>query len=261
MKSTPRSLAGQVVWRALDATGEPHLPRYRALIDSAFADVQPAYATTSFGDLFRRRGRDATWVASLLASDSYTEGYSATRLWQYASSLPDPRMGQSLRRHATDEAKHSKLFATALLKTFPQLESPALRQDLASNTPDLQRVDVRTALLDPPSPEELLSSMLLINLYEVKALFLCMLTKPVTLAHAPHESVPALTPLFDAIAQDEGHHIRYTAAVLERVCQEGHEDMVRAMLRDFQDSINQVTYGDLETDLINALAQEGSGHG
>jgi len=123
MKSSPRSFAGQVVWRALDATGEPPLPRYRALIDSTFADVQPAYATTSFGDLFRRRGRDATWVASLLASDSYTEGYSATRLWQYASSLPDPLMGQSLRRHATDEAKHSRFFATALLKTFPQLEN------------------------------------------------------------------------------------------------------------------------------------------
>lgn len=261
MTPTPRSFAGSVVSRALDAAGGSSLHQYRELIDLAFASVQPAYATQSFGDLFRRRGRDATWVASLLASDSYTEGYSATRLWQYASSLPDKSMELALMRHAKDEAKHSKLFATAVLKTFPQLGGPSLRSSLESNTPNLDQVDVRDLLLNPPSQDELLSSMLLINLYEVKALFLCMMTKPVALAHAPAENTSGLGKLFDSIAQDEGHHIRYTAAYLEEACNQGHRQVVESMLREFQESINQVTHNDLEADAVNAPSLEELGHG
>lgn len=260
MTSTPSSFAGQVVWQALDAAGGVSLHRYRALIDSALASVRPTYATQSFGDLFRMRGRDATWVASLLASDSYTEGYSATRLWQYASSVPDKVMKASLMRHSKDEAKHSRLFASAVLRVFPQLASPTLKRALWSNTPNLDQVDVREELLDPPSHQELLNSMMLVNLYEVKALFLCLMTKPVALAHAPDKYASGLNKLFDSIAQDEGHHIRYTAAFLEEVCNQGQEHLVESTLREFQESINRVTKDDLEADVVNAPSLEELGH-
>src|SRR3546814_551491 len=106
-------------------------PEFLMRLDEAFADVPPTYACAWFGDLFRKRAREADWVASLLASDSYMEGYSAGRLWQYAGIQSDPGLGDSLRRHGMDEARHSKMFTSVLFKIFPRLESEFLHSEMA----------------------------------------------------------------------------------------------------------------------------------
>lgn len=219
---------------------------YGPLIDDVFGAVPPAYGLSTFGNAFKLQSRDACWVASLLASDSYMEGYSASRLWQYASCLQDQVLADSLRRHARDEAKHSRMFAASLFKVFPTLEDPALRSSLQSNSPEFDRIQVGPHLLDNPSPQELLNSMALINLHEIKALVLCRLMKPVTLAHAPAKNRPALNRLFANIENDEIHHISYSALYLERALETIGEAYIKELLVSFQHALNLATHNDLQ---------------
>lgn len=245
----PRSSVGAMVFGALDSVaGSAHFPNYRALLDDVCDAEPPAYAQSNFGDVFRLRGRDASWIASLLASDSYMEGYSAGRLWQYASSLSDPILANSIRRHARDEAKHSRMFTASVFKTFPTLDDPALRASLESNSPDLENLETGRHLLDEPTDEELLNSMMLINLYEIKALVLCKLTKPVVIAHAAEESGRSLGQLFSAIEEDECRHISYSARYIEQAVDRFGSNYLRESLISFQNSLNRITRDELHED-------------
>lgn len=247
MDTAPRSSVGELVLGALDSIGaSARLPAYRALLDDVFAAVPPAYAQSRFGNVFRLRGRDASWTASLLASDSYMEGYSASRLWQYADCVPDQVFADSIRRHAQDEAKHSRMFGTSVFAAFPGLEDASLRASLASNTPRLVHEESLPHLLDTPGRDELINAMMLINLYEIKALVLCKLTGPVVIAHAPEHNRQKLQHLFTAIESDESQHIRYSAAFLERTLDEVGTTYARDALVSFQDALNRVTWAELD---------------
>jgi hypothetical protein len=223
-------------------------PLFLMLLDAAFADVPPAYASAWFGDLFRKRAREADWVASLLASDSYMEGYSAGRLWQYSGIQSDRRLGNSLRRHAMDEARHSKMFTSVLFKTFPNIESEPLRTEMATNTPDLATHPTYPTDYPAPGEEELLNSMIMVNLFEIKALVLGKLFRPVVTAYAPEDAKIAVDGMMSAILEDEGHHIAYSASVIEDACCRGQQSYVEVALRDFQDAQNRVAVADLDRD-------------
>lgn len=140
------------------------------------------------------------------------------------------------------------MFGAALLKTFPSLDEPGLRKNLQNNCPVLSLVEATVHALDPPSDDELLSSMLLVNLFEVKALVLGLLTKPVVIAHAPEENRRSLQKIFDVIIEDEARHIKYSADYIEAACLRGETDIIRCALHDFQATLNQVTMQDLEKD-------------
>lgn len=232
--------------RAVDGRDRPH---YCELIEAALASEPPTYATQRFADLFRLRGRDASWLASLLASDSYMEGYSAGRLWQYAASLGDAALAEAMRRHARDEAKHSRMFSAAVLRTFPSLDCEDLSRELYANAPDLDHLDVAAFALDTPSDDELLNSILLINLFEIKALLLGLMTKPLIVAHAPQDRRGALGRMMDTILGDEARHILYSADFLEAKCRHGQRAEVASGLHEHQATLNLLTLKDLEADL------------
>jgi hypothetical protein len=248
MGGAPRSNAGRLAASALARVDQTPRTHYLALLDDAFVATPPHYATQVFGDLFRKCGQDPSWLASLLASDSYMEGYSGRRLWQYAGLLQDQELAQRMQKHAMDEVRHSKIFARALIKTFPVLASDVLRNDLARNAPDLETVPIRT--LDDPVPdaEEVLTSLILINLFEIKALVLGMLIKPLVIAHSPERNRALLGKMLDTIIADEARHISYSAEFIESACLNGQRDRVRHAFRDFQSTLNQVAATDLDAD-------------
>lgn len=249
MSASANNFLASLVISSVRAVDGKERPSYFASIETALAEEPAVYATERFGELFRLRGRDASWLCSLLASDSYMEGYSAGRLWTYAASLEDAKLGRAMRIHAKDEAKHSRMFSVALLRAFPAIASEALKRDLYANAPNLDRLDVSEFSLETPRDDELLSSMLLINLFEIKALVLGLMTKPLLLAHAPADRRDALARMMDTIIRDEAHHILYTADYLEARCGAGEQTAVASGLRDFQATLNTVTLKDLESEL------------
>jgi hypothetical protein len=248
MDGGPRSIAGRLAATAVARVDQTPRTHYLALLDDAFVAAPPHYATQGFGDLFRKCGSDPSWLASLLASDSYMEGYSGRRLWQYAGLLQDQILAQRMRKHAMDEVRHSKIFARTLIKTFPVLASDELRGDLARNVPDLRTVPTRAPDDPVPSAEEVLTSLILVNLFEVKALVLGLLIEPLVIAHSPECNKAVLRKMLDTVIADEARHIAYTAEFIESACVNGQRDFVRNALRDFQNTLNQVAATELDAD-------------
>lgn len=245
MGSEPHSFVGRLTASALGNIDQKDRNHYLSLMDDAFIAAPPVYGEKWFGDMFRTLGRNADWVASLMASDSYMEGYSAGRLWQYAGVLDDAPLSQAMLRHADDEARHSRIFTKTLFKTFPSLQTPALHDELSRNAPDLAHHPSYPDDFPCPSEEEILNSMILINLFEIKALVLGKLMQPLAVAHAPEGNKRVVERMLGAIVGDEAHHIRYSADVIEQACRQGHRDFVATALRDFQQTLNEVTAREL----------------
>lgn len=234
---------------------------YLACLERAFLAAPPIFSAEPFGMQFRLRGRDATWVASLLASNSYMEGYSATRLWQYAATLSDTDLARNMNVHASDEARHSRMFSTALFKTFPSLLSEDLRKKMSDNTPTFEDVHARKSELDFPTQVETVNSMILINLFEIKALYLIRLTSPVVLAHAPEHNRPSLQKLFKSIEFDEARHINYSADFLQNACNRGLKEHISVALREFQQSLNHVSNAEVWSEEVSVAETDLSAEG
>lgn len=250
----PASFVGDLTLSALAKLDQKKRPYYEALIDQAFIASPPAYGKEWFGDQFRAHGRDAGWVASLMASDAYMEGYSAGRLWQYAGVLKDESLASAMRRHAMDEAKHSKIFTRTFFKAFPSLLEEDLQVKLDAYSPDLAIHPGYPDDFPKPSELELLNSMILINLYEIKALLLGKLMQPIAVAHAPEENKELVHKMLGTIIADEVHHIRYSADYIEQACRDGHSEFVGSALQDFQQTMNQIVETELDADQSTAFS-------
>ena len=233
--------------------------KYFDALDRACQASSPTYATREFGDAFRQSARDPDWLVNLLVSDADMEGYSASRLWEYAHTLLNTDLGGLMCRHAWDEAKHSRMFAEILFLVFPSLDSPELRAELRSYSPVFSAIETENSdghVKD--SSDELLNSLVLVNLFETKALILAQLLKPVVVAYAPATVASKVSKMMDIIIDDESRHIFYTARELERLATSFESEKAWQALADFQQTMNEVTDGELEREAL-ASATEVSG--
>lgn len=226
--------------RGIDGKARPF---YERALQGACSSVPPPYSMKWFGETFRHKGRDASWFAGLLVSDAHMEGYSAGRLWQYGERIADPGLSEGMLHHARDEAKHSQLFGRVVVDVFPQLKSPALSEQLASFVPQFP-VPAGT-LTEAPSFEELINSLVLINLYEIKALVLGQLLLPLAVAHAPEANRRRVSKILEGILRDEVYHVRYSADFLEAACAAGYQDYIFSAVEEFQKTLNVVTEAEL----------------
>lgn len=232
-------------------------PGYEAALHAALAGSPPAYAEMRFVDEFRYQAKDPSWFASLLVSDCDLEGYSGGQLARYAKEIADRRLASGLAAHAADEARHSRIFASLLFGIFPQLAPDlSLRAKLAALAPRLKAASYVSAISFDEPDEALLSSMVLINLHEVKALVLEQLLKPVALAHAPDANRQKIHRQFQVLIDDELQHIRYSAEYIEHAATLGWGDTIADMMVDYQQLMNQVTLEEVETRTPHALAEE-----
>lgn len=227
---------------------------YLRHIDAAFESAPPVYLDERFGSTFRMCGRDPSWLAALLASDAHMEGYSAVRLWQYATAFKSDALADRIRQHASDERRHSLMFGAMLLKVFPSLPRDCLQDALRYSMDPLADVAGGADFGAGPSQEEIVNSMVLMNLYEFKALVLCKLTRPLVLAHAPADVRPALARTFERIERDEARHIAYTAEFLDAACLRGRDQQVRDAMKEFQQTINRVTAAELDLATVPSVS-------
>jgi len=138
------------------------------------------------------------------------------------------------------------MFARAILKAFPALENRDIRAQLYSNAPDLTAEHLYLEDVWLPTEEETLTSLILVNLFEIKALVLGLMIKPLVVAHAPEANRVVLRKMLDAIITDEANHIDYSADYLELACSSSKGGLVGAALRDFTHTMNDLTYRELD---------------
>lgn len=211
---------------------------YLDVLSCALNDARPNFETTRYRDTFREQAVDRDWFASLLASNLYMEGYSAGRLLQYAGVVSDPALARDLARHAHDEARHSRQFHDLIFMVFPHLDTPMLRDEAAANVVDLDAIIPCPADYPAPPPDELLNSLILMNLFEIKALYLGNFLKPFVRAHAPEAHATAAESIIGGIASDECHHIAYTARHIDAFVRERGRDEVAALMSGFIEQMN-----------------------
>ncbi|PCE33152.1 hypothetical protein [Burkholderia ubonensis] len=222
---------------------------YSNVLAQALAGNDPPYAKGWFGNDFRRRSRDQEWLISLLLSNVDMEGYSAGRLWEYGARIGQVAMARGIQKHACDEAKHSRMFARIAFSTFPRIETEQLRDRLRGCAPALNlTTPAANGVGESHDFEELLNSLILINLFEIRALFLEKLLTPVLFAHAPEASRGYLERAMAIIVWDEVGHIRYTADFLADLANQGYEEQIIVSMREFQSVLNRLTEKEMDED-------------
>jgi hypothetical protein len=229
---------------------------YGGALAAVFDAASPSYASNLFAREFQRQAKDPSWFASLLVSDCDLEGYSARQLSRYSGEVGDRRVAVGLAAHAADEARHSRMFASLVVEVFPQLRADAdLRDKLRDMAPRLRLGGYGGDLAFDEVDEALLSSMVLINLHEVKALVLEYLLRPLALAHAPVAHRDKVGRQLDVLVADEVQHIRYSAAYIDHAVSHGWRDTVIDMMRDYGQLMDDVTLEEIEQRSPHALAE------
>jgi hypothetical protein len=232
---------------ALGALGDDPLPFYRRVLRRTCEREAPPYGERGFGVELRRLARDPGWFAGLLFSNAELEGDSARQLWNYAAAVEET-FAAEMRKHAADEARHSKLFGRLLLRLFPNFDTDAQRRELAALSPALSG---RAPVGGQWKPDELLNSVILVNLYEVKALILGKLLAPLLVAYAEPEDRDHIERVTGVLLNDEVEHIRYTARFIERSSRENGEGIEAAFV-DFQRELNRMSCEDVEETRLSA---------
>ena len=213
---------------------------YLDVLNVALCDVRPSFETERFRRAFRDQAIDRDWFASLLASNLYMEGYSAGRLKQYAGVVGDGPLQRDLARHAQDEARHSRQFYDLIFLVFPHLDDPTLRAEAEANVVDLNEITDCPAGYPTPPEDELVNSLILMNLFEIKALYLGNYLKPFIAAHAPVAHAPAACAMIERIAGDECHHIAYTARHLDRFIRQRGPTGIASLMSGFLEQMNHL---------------------
>lgn len=226
-----------------------NLPNYYAALNNACESNPPPYGESWFGEEYRRMSRDPSWFANLLISDADLEGYSAKQLWIYANCVTDSALAHDLRLHAIDEARHSRLFGKLLFTIFPSTVTTELREKLEEMSPKLQIKEVNEEVDNSQimTYDESLNSLILINLFEIKALVLQRLLQPTLFAYGNSGMNPRIQSTTNSLIVDEIRHISYTAKYLEKAATTGYYDYICMAMADFQKYLNHVTLDQFET--------------
>ncbi len=235
-----------VIAKLSDPTLPPLDLYFEALKESCEASPPP-FGEQWFGNNFRSHSVDANWFADLLSRDSYMEGYSAKQIYAYAHSVENQRIAESLKRHAMDEASHSKVFVRFLCMLFPQAMDEANLAIVKGYSPDLTQINFTHTdeLKESMDNDSVLSTLVQINLFEIQALFLQFLLKPCVMAYCPKEHAGAAEALCNRLISDELNHIRYTANFIQEAADSGSKDLIFSGMKDFQNYLGDLTLSEL----------------
>jgi hypothetical protein len=230
------SLVADLVRKELG--NDPRLSRYFGMLEKITSHRRPPFATSEFGKLYRSGVVHAPWFASLLLNDADMEGYSARQLWLFSHRTADEEFAAGLRRHAKDEARHARMFGSLLFAIFPALDDVQTRARLRRLWPVLDKDAPQGT---PFRTDDLVNTAVLINLHEIKALFLEKLLHPAALAYSSDDARPKTDSILRALTRDEVEHIRYSALYMERMADLGYSDFISDAMADFLEAIGEVT--------------------
>lgn len=227
----------------LEKHEQQNLKVYYSALNHACISNPPPYGKAWFGEEYRRMAKDPSWFANLIISDVDLEGYSAKQLWNYAESISEPELSHDLRIHAVDESRHSRIFSNVLFWIFPTLANESLNSQLDAMSPKLNITDIskKSSEHNLMSYHEILNSLILVNLFEIKALVLQRLLQPTLFAYSTSNIIPKLQRVTNSLINDELRHIRYTAHYIEKAANEGYGDYIHTAMEDFQKYLNKIT--------------------
>lgn len=224
----------------------PAVTDYEAVLAEALAKEPAYYGREAYIRGFQKAATDAAWFARYLVSNADMEGYSGRQLWHYAQSVEDSALRREMQRHARDELRHSKIFGQLLCLIFPHLDTASVRRRLEAFAPSVETLP-KANKATRRGQEELVMTMALANLHELKALILERLLEPILLAYSPGSVAAKVQSLAATLIRDELRHIHYTAEFLDKCLRTEEAEFVREALFDFHRTLNSVTESEHES--------------
>jgi hypothetical protein len=202
---------------ALSAHNASPCPSYITTVECANRTVPPPYIDEQYAADYQRQACDPFWLSSCLIANAAKEADGARQLSVFAGRIPSDKshIADAIIRHATDEAKHARVFLQLLNAVFPEAEiSDRLRSDLQAHLPSPPMTVVvsdRTSY----TVEQMIDEISQINIGEIRTRINQLILRPMLLAHAPAEKKIRVRHIIDNLLRDEQKHIAYTGEILE----------------------------------------------
>lgn len=237
---------GELTIAALAAGGFTNLPIYCEALRLAVSEVDPIFGRRAYGEVYRDAAVRSDWMAVSLITNAEREADGATRLWDLSSSTPAQHLALQIKRHAIDEAMHSRAYLRVLDVVFPGAVEPGLRRALSGISPPYSWKETATARPESPFSHAItLDDLIQMNIAEIRTRIHHLLQRPILELHCSEAGRPMLTKILGRLLSDETAHVGYTARLIERFSKSHGKDCVvelfRKRLRDF----DEVTHDEL----------------
>ena len=213
---------------ALSVHGAAPCPNYMTTVERANGMFPPPYADEQYAADYQRQACDPFWLSSCLVANAVKEADGTRKLSVFAGRIPSNRsdLADAIIRHASDEAKHARVFLQLLNAVFPDAElSSRLKSDIQAYLPS---PPITFAVCDRPpyTVEQMVDEISQINIGEIRTRINQLILRPVLLAHASAEQEMRIQQVIDNLLRDEQRHIAYTGEILESFSQQGYNAFV-----------------------------------
>lgn len=174
-----------------------------------------------------RQNQDAFQLLLSIASKGETQGgWENERI---ATLTRDPVLARKVLRHGADETKHGLMFAKLLRKAGLETVAVPLEADycLLLEQRGIGLPHTRLNQDNPLEQDEFLRYLVHSKVTEERA------SEEVNLMLKVFEDDPELAPSLRAIADDEINHVSYTHEELLKLCEQGEQDKIARMLKEY----------------------------
>jgi rubrerythrin len=206
------------VVRAALGEHKPRLeaPRYFSALKRALWEEAPPFATELYANLYRTAAASGQWLAMSLMTDAEREAAAAKHLWSLAARTDNEGERHLLKRHACDEANHTRTYLTLLDLSFPGAIAPPFRSELDQLSPQFSMEKEFAGEGSRCATTPSLDDYIEMNLAEIRKTIRDLMRREALAAHCPTERMAQITELLNSLLRDELNHVAYTAMQIER---------------------------------------------
>jgi hypothetical protein len=199
---------------------------------AACDEADPPFGLSWYGELFRKYAQDLAWLSNLLILNAQKEADGSRQLWAFAGRIQDENCREKVRLHAIDESRHADFYISILGLIFPESYSAEQLRRYHDISPGFKTSD-RVAVSTPSAAHAVMDEIIQMNIGEVRTLINQLLMRPVLSVLCPDKNRERYEKLANSLCADEGHHIAYTADLIEA---HSDDNFVKSMLaRRLQD--------------------------
>jgi hypothetical protein len=203
------------------------LPHYSRIVLEAFSEVEPVFLKKRYKDFFWHCASSVPgWLAQVVLGNAQAESDGSSKLLELWRSVDYNRgVEDKVLFHATDEARHSRLFLKLADTVFPDMFTGGFLSQVRRSLTKIER-DRLTKNQNAIDEAELIDHLVQMNMGEIRTRIHMEFLAPVMNAFSPVERRETLHSTLNGLAHDEIVHIGYIAGILEEWCMVGDTKLI-----------------------------------
>lgn len=192
--------------------------------------------------------RVPNYIQEVILANAEAESHGSEGLfdlWSRVSEISE--IGEGVRSHFLDEARHSRLFIHLTDLSFPGYlgEEELLERKRRLFNP--LQASIQESQDASASIEYIVDNLVQMNIGEIRTRAHMFMIGPVLAAICPRESRDQIEGILSGLIHDEVTHIGYTARIMNELCRTGHRDLVRALYEQRVSDFNAFTLAQTRT--------------